>query len=82
MRDLGIFQNRTQLNKESDGIVMVHQDDMPMYCSWFLTSERRVDEILYRGPSDKLKVKGLQEALKVIGYPLNIIVTKSNKDTY
>lgn len=82
MRDLGIFKNKTPLNKECT--LMLHQDDMKSYNSWFLTSYHYVDKVIYRGKAKDapVEIENLQEALEKIGNPENIIVTFSTQDTY
>lgn len=82
MRDIAIFKNKTPLNQE--GTLMLHQDDMRTYNSWFLTSYHLVDKVVYRGlvkdaPAD---IENLKEALQKIGNPESIIVTYSTQDTY
>ena len=83
VRELGVFQNRTIL-KSDDGVLMLHQDDMATYNSWFLTEYHDVDKVLYRGLSEKAPsdIPNLKEGLGKIGNPKNIIVTFSKKDTY
>ena len=82
MREMGIFKNKTSLN--SEGTMMVHQDDMPSYNWWFLTSYHFVDKVIYRGlasnaPSD---IQNLKESLDKIGNPKTILITYSEQDTY
>lgn len=82
VRDLGIFQNRTVLDS-TDGTLMLHQDDMATYNSWFLTEYHDVDKVVYRGSVDNAPdIQNLKEGLTKIGNPKNIIITFSKKDTY
>lgn len=88
MRDINIFKNKIKLN---DNLVL-HQDDMTSYNSWFLTEYHGVDEVVFRGTPDKLPIdviskhkisKDLYEgSLSKIGNPKNILITFSTKDTY
>jgi hypothetical protein len=83
MRELGIFKNKTQLQSDN-GILMLHQDDMMSYNSWFLTNYHLIDKVVFRGkiddvPNDILNIK---EGLMKIGNPKNVIITFSNQDTY
>ena len=81
MRELGIFQNKTQISKDEMGITMIHQDDMPVYNSWHLIEFHRVDNVVWRGQSKNIPQK-YKEFLPKIGNPANVIVTQSAKDTY
>lgn len=84
VRDLGIFKNQVQLENKGNGILMLHQDDMTVYNSWFLTEHHDVDEVVYRGLSENAPntLPNIKECLEKIGNPKNIIVTFSTKDTY
>lgn len=82
MRELAIFKNQTPLNPEKT--LMLHQDDMSQFCSWFLTSYHFVDKVIYRGlskeaPSD---IENLKECLDKLGNPKHILITYSTQDTY
>ena len=82
MREIKIFRNLTPLNSEKT--LILHQDDMQSYNSWFLTSHHSVDKVVYRGlasnaPSD---IENLKEGLEKIGNPKNILITFSTQDTY
>jgi hypothetical protein len=88
MRELLIFKNNVKLN---DNLVL-HQDDMTTYNSWFLTEYHSVEKVVFRGIPDQLpvdvisKYKINQDLYKVslnkLGNPKNILVTFSTKDTY
>lgn len=81
MRELKIFQNKVSLNGEST--VMLHEDDMQTYVSWFLTEYHLVDKVLYRGLSSKAPdIDNLRESLDKIGNPKYVIITESTQDTY
>lgn len=82
MRELGIFQNKCQL--DNSGNIMLHQDDMPVYNTWFLTCFHFVDEVIYRGPSSEApkNIPNLSEGLAKLNQPKNIIITTSKQDTY
>lgn len=91
MRELAIFKNNTPL-KNDNGVLMLHQDDMSMYNSWFLTEYHGVDKVIFRGESTKLS-NGIIEEYKIpkdiyeaslskIGNPKNVIITYSTQDTY
>lgn len=86
MRELGIFKNNTKLSTDhqSNGVLMLHQDDMLMYNSWFILENHGVDEILYRGTSDKIptNLPNIKNGLDKLGNPKNVIITFSQKDTY
>lgn len=82
MRELKIFQNKIPLN--NDSTMMLHEDDMTSFVSWFLTSYHYVDSVVYRGPatSAPTDITNLKESLQKIGNPKNILITISKQDTY
>lgn len=83
MRELGIFKNSTKLDTKN-GVLMLHQDDMTTYNSWFLTEHHGIDKIVYRGVSENAPsdLPNLKESLVKLGNPKNVIVTFSTEDTY
>jgi len=89
MKELDIFKNSIKLDDGNPrlGTLMLHQDDMTVYNSWFLTEDHDVDKIIYRGdsgkiPSDLVVKYNISESLGKIGNPKNVIITYSTKDTY
>jgi len=88
MRELDIFRTMQPLGNNT----YLHVDDMPVYTSWFLIEHHNVDEIVYRGASAKmtdeqlmkagLSAESLKEVLSKLGNPMNILITKSEQDTY
>lgn len=81
MREIKIFRNMTQISNNNGEVIMLHEDDMPVYNSWFLISYHDVDEVIFRGESEKINQDWLP-LLEKIGNPKKVIVTKSTKDTY
>ncbi len=86
MRELGIFKNSTKLSTDhsKNEILMLHQDDMPSYNSWFLTEYHGVNKVVYRGLSENAPsdLPNFKESLDKLGNPKSIIVTSSTEDTY
>lgn len=91
MRDLGIFQNKKILSKK-DKTIVLHEDNMLVYNSWFLTEYHGVETVIYRGPYNKMPESILPRinqtltqfrySLNEIGTPANILITESSQDTY
>lgn len=93
MRDLGIFKNKIDLTTSKvKGKLMLHQDDMPAYCSWFLVEHHLVDNVAFRGEPAKLTTaimdkynlskEAIDNSLVKLGNPKSIIITVSSQDTY
>ncbi len=86
MKTLKIFKNRVVLNKDKT-VTVLHQDDMDVYKSWFLISDKMVDSVSFRGnasdiTNELLQVIGISreafsESLDKIGNPSKIIITNS-----
>jgi hypothetical protein len=82
MRELAIFKNQTPLNENKT--MMLHEDNMQSFNSWFLTSYHFVDKVIYRGLSKDAptNIENLKDSLEKIGNPKYILVTYSTQDTY
>jgi len=73
MRDLCIFKNKVRL---SDTLVL-HEDDMKGYNSWFLTEYHGVDKVVFRGSADRLNELDSEEFLQFCYYkPGSIVISK------
>lgn len=81
MRDLGIFQNKIQITQDNKSVTVLHVDEIPSYNGWFLTTYHGIDQILWRGESKDIPSQ-YKDFLTKIGNPKNVIITKSQQDTY
>lgn len=81
MREIKIFRNMTEVSNVNGKITMIHQDDMQVYNTWFLTTDHSIDEVIYRGDSDGLP-DIYKPFLQKIDNPKKVLITSSSQDTY